>query len=168
MRTPIIPVHERAAESAEPLDLSDLSSVTGTEDYRLGTAPSAAPARATFLRSFVYAWDGVAYALRTQRNARVHLAAAAGALALGVVLHISAVEFALLLLAVMAVLLAELFNTVAEAIVDMVTAEYHPLARIAKDVAAGGVLLCALFAVAIGVLVFSPHLWPLLAHLAAR
>ncbi len=131
-------------------------------------ATASVPTRATFLRSFTHAWDGVTYAIRTQRNARVHLAAATGALTLGVALHISAVEFALIFLAIMAVLVAELFNTVVEAVVDLVTDRYHPLAKVAKDVAAGGVLLCAMFAVVIGLLVFGPHLWPLATHLAQR
>lgn len=175
MRMPLAPVRERRAGSLEVLDLpGDLTSSSPTSTAIAPAesvdpaATSAAPARATFLRSFVYAWNGVVYALRTQRNARVHLAAAACALALGLVLHISALEFALLFLAIMAVLVAELFNTVAEAIVDLVTSEYHALARVAKDVAAGAVLLCAIFAVVIGALVFIPHLWPLLAHLAAH
>lgn len=131
-------------------------------------AAPAIPARATFLRSFAHAWDGIMYAVRTQRNARVHLAAAVAALGLGVVLRLSPVEFALLFLAIMAVLVAELFNTVAEAVVDLVTSEYHPLARVAKDVAAGAVLLCAIFSVIIGLLVFGPHLWPLALHLLGR
>jgi diacylglycerol kinase len=168
MRIPTTPIRE---SPLEPLDLgeltratSNLTSITHTESLHALPAPS----RATFLLSFVHAWDGVMYALRTQRNARVHLLAAAGALTLGVVLHISALEFALIFLAIMAVLVAELFNTVVEAVVDLVTSDYHPLARVAKDVAAGAVLLCAVFAVVIGLLVFGPHLWPLVAHLLAR
>jgi diacylglycerol kinase len=137
----------------------------------LPTAAPSAPSRATFLRSFVYAWNGIVYVLRTQRNAQVHLVAALSSLILGAVLRISAIEFALIFVAIMAVLVAELFNTVAEALVDLVTRDYHPLARVAKDVAAGAVLLCAMFAVVIGLLVFSPHLLrllPLVAHLPAH
>jgi diacylglycerol kinase len=179
MRIPTTPVREHPLE---PLDLGELAraasnvaanalapaSTPTTGETTAAGSGRVVPSRATFLRSFVHAWDGVMYALRTQRNARVHLLAAVCALTLGVALRISAIEFALLFLAIMAVLVAELFNTVAEAVVDLVTSEFHPLARIAKDVAAGAVLLCALFAVIIGVLVFGPHLWPLAAHLVAR
>ncbi|HEU4785095.1 MAG TPA: diacylglycerol kinase family protein [Ktedonobacterales bacterium] len=114
--------------------------------------------RAAFLRSFVYAWHGLIYAIRTQRNARVHAVLGAGAIVLGLVLHISPVEFAMIFVAITLVFIAEMFNTVAEACVDLVTREYHPLAKIAKDVAAGAVLLNAILSVVIGILVFGPHL----------
>ncbi len=126
---------------------------------------------ASFLMSFVYAWRGLLYAVRTQRNMRIHVAIALCAIILGVVLHISPVEFAMVFVAITLVFIAEMFNTVAEACVDLVTHTYHPLARIAKDVAAGAVLLNAMLAVVIGLLVFGPHLlslalywWPYLTH----
>jgi diacylglycerol kinase len=125
----------------------------------------AAPPRAGFFRSFVYAGSGLWYAIRTQRNARVHATLAICAIALGLVLHISPVEFAMIFVAITGVFVAEMFNTVAEACVDLATQEYHPLARIAKDVAAGAVLLNAMLSVVIALLVFVPHLWPLLTHL---
>ncbi len=114
--------------------------------------------RTAFLRSFVYAAHGLVYAIRTQRNARVHAVIGAGAIVLGLVLHISPVEFAMIFVAITLVFIAEMFNTVAEACVDLVTREYHPLAKIAKDVAAGAVLLNAILSVVIGILVFGPHL----------
>ncbi len=114
--------------------------------------------RAAFLRSFVYAWQGLVYAIRTQRNARVHALIGAGAIVLGLALRISPVEFAMIFVAITLVFIAEMFNTVAEACVDLVTREYHPLAKIAKDVAAGAVLLNAILSVVIGILVFGPHL----------
>jgi len=119
---------------------------------------------ASFLMSFVYAWRGILYAVRTQRNMRVHVAIALCAIILGVVLHISAVEFAMIFVAITLVFIAEMFNTVAEACIDLVTTQYHPLARIAKDVAAGAVLLNAMLSVLIGVLVFGPHLLALAIH----
>lgn len=121
-----------------------------------------------FLNSFVYAWHGVTYAVRTQRNARVHILLATIAILLGLVLHISPVEFAMVFIAITLVFIAEMFNTVAEACIDLVTHEYHPLARIAKDVAAGAVLLNAMLSVLIGALVFIPHLWPLVWPVAHR
>lgn len=125
-----------------------------------------------FLNSFVYAWHGLTYAVRTQRNARVHMVLATLAILMGLALHISPVEFAMVFIAITLVFIAEMFNTVAEACIDLVTHEYHPLARIAKDVAAGAVLLNAMLSVLIGALVFIPHLWPLVwpvaHHLLAR
>lgn len=121
-------------------------------------ADPSAPQRAAFLRSFVYAWHGLVYAIRTQRNARIHAVIGAGAIVLGVLLRISPVEFAMVFVAITLVFIAEMFNTVAEACIDLVTREYHPLAKIAKDVAAGAVLLNAILSVIIGILVFGPHL----------
>lgn len=117
---------------------------------------------AAFLMSFVYAWRGLVYAVRTQRNARVHMILGASAIILGLLLRISPVEFAMIFVAITLVFIAEMFNTVAEACIDLVTSDYHPLARVAKDVAAGAVLLNAMLSVVIGVLVFMPHLLPLI------
>jgi diacylglycerol kinase len=114
-----------------------------------------------FFRSFVFAWSGLVYAVRTQRNARVHALLGTLAILLGIVLRISPVEFAMIFVAITLVFIAEMFNTVAEACVDLITDEYHPLAKIAKDVAAGAVLLNAMLSVVIGLFVFVPHLWPL-------
>lgn len=115
-----------------------------------------------FLNSFAYAWHGLIHAVRTQRNARVHMILGGAAIILGLILRISPLEFAMIFIAITLVFIAEMFNTVAEACVDLVTQEYNPLARIAKDVAAGAVLLNAMLSVIIGLLVFTPHLWALL------
>jgi diacylglycerol kinase len=117
---------------------------------------------AKFIAGFGYAFHGLWYALRTQRNARVHLAAAILVIVAGLLLHISAVGFALLSLAIAGVFIAEMFNTVCEICVDLAQPEYHPLARIAKDVAAGAVLLSAMLAVVVGILILGPPLWSLL------
>jgi diacylglycerol kinase len=117
---------------------------------------------AKFIAGFKYAFSGLWYALRTQRNARVHVCIAIPAILLGVVLHISAVEFALVFVAITGVFIAEMFNTVLELCIDLASPEYNPLAKIAKDVAAGAVLLSALLSVVIGLFVFGPHLWDLL------
>jgi diacylglycerol kinase len=138
------------------------------EESAADARPLPTPALAAFLRSFIYAWNGLVYAIRTQRNARVHAAIATVAIALGVVLRISPIEFAMVFVAITGVFIAEMFNTVAEACVDLATSEYHPLARIAKDVAAGAVLLNAMLSVVIGLFVFVPHLWPILLQLLGR
>jgi diacylglycerol kinase len=129
--------------------------------------PLAAP-HVAFARGFGFAGRGLWYVIRTQRNMRVHLALGAAALLLGAVLRISPVEFAVVVVAIMGVTVAEVINTVVEAAVDLVTQEYHALARTAKDAAAGAVLLAAILSVVVGLFVFVPHLWPLLLHLVGR
>ncbi len=124
----------------------------------------AAPGRSAFLQSFVYAFAGVRYVVRTQRNMRVHMVLAALALAAGIWLHISPVEFALVFMAIVSVVVSEMFNTVVEACVDLASPRYHPLAKVAKDVAAGAVLVNAALSVIIGLLVFVPHLLALWGH----
>lgn len=115
-----------------------------------------------FIAGFGYAFSGLWYALRTQRNARVHVLIATIAIVVAIFLRISAVEFALLFVAISSVFTAEMFNTVFELCVDLASPEYHPLAKIAKDVAAGAVLLSAILSVIIGLFIFVPHLWTLI------
>jgi undecaprenol kinase/diacylglycerol kinase (ATP) len=92
---------------------------------------------AKFIAGFGYAFAGLWYALRTQRNMWVHVIVAILAILLGIALRISAVEFAMIFVAITGVFIAEMFNTVFEICVDLASPEYHPLAKIAKDVAAG-------------------------------
>ncbi|MDQ2886369.1 MAG: diacylglycerol kinase family protein [Chloroflexota bacterium] len=115
-----------------------------------------------FIAGFGYAFSGVLYALRTQRNVRVHTFIGSLAILMGILLRISAIEFAMIFIAITGVFIAEMFNTVIELAIDLSTPEYHPLAKIAKDVAAGAVLLNAVLAIIIGLFVFVPHLWTLL------
>lgn len=115
---------------------------------------------AAFLRSFVHATNGLRLALRG-RNARVQAAAGLVALALGGLLRISRVEWALLVLTIALVLALETANTAIEAVVDLATREYHPLAKRAKDLAAGAVWLAALASLVVGALIFLPRLWAL-------
>lgn len=116
-----------------------------------------------FLRSFGYAFAGLSYAIRTQRNLRVHLAVALLVILAGLILRVSAVEWAVLLLTIGFVISAELVNTVAELAVDLLIQEYHPMAKVAKDVGAAAVVVAALAAVGVGVAIFGPRLW-LLVH----
>jgi diacylglycerol kinase len=128
------------------------------------TSP-ALPARgawSAFIASFGYAFSGLWHVLRTQRNARVHAVVALLAIAAGIFLRISAVEFAITFVAISGVFIAEMFNTALEACVDLASPQPHPLAKIAKDVAAGAVLVSAMLAVIIGLCIFGPHLWDLL------
>lgn len=114
--------------------------------------------RAAFLASFRYAFAGLAYCFRTQRNFRIHIAIGLLAILAGLVLGLSWVEWAIVVILVVVVLAAEMVNTMVEALVDLVTEEYHPLAKVSKDVAAGVVLLSAIGAAVVGVLIFLPKL----------
>ena len=128
------------------------------------TSSPALPARgawAAFIASFGYAFSGLWYVLRTQRNARVHAVVALLAVTAGIFLRISAIEFAITFVAISGVFIAEMFNTALEASVDLASPQPHPLAKIAKDVAAGAVLVNAMLAVIIGLCIFGPHLWQL-------
>jgi undecaprenol kinase len=111
------------------------------------------------LRSFCCAGRGLWHVMRSERNARIHVAFAATVLLLAAWLGLNRTEWALLLVAITLVCAGELLNTVVERMVDMVTIEVHPLAQQAKDISAGAVLFASLAAVAIGLLVLGPHLW---------
>jgi diacylglycerol kinase len=130
-------------------------------DQSVMQAPPRNSASAAFVAGFGHAFSGLWYVLRTQRNARVHVAAAVLAIGIGMFLRISAVEFALTFVAISGVFVAEMFNTAVEACVDLASPHRHPLAKAAKDVAAGAVLVTAMLAVVIGLCVFGPHLWDL-------
>ncbi len=125
------------------------------------SGPASVPPRgpvAAFLHSFSFAGQGVWHAVRTQRNMRVHLTAAALAVIAGVALRISAAAWAAITLAIGLVLITEILNTAIEAVIDLHTSEYHPLAKIAKDGAAGAVLVASLTAVGVAIAVFIPRL----------
>ncbi len=108
--------------------------------------------------SFGHAFRGVGAALRTELHLWFHAAATAAVLGLGLYCGLARWEWVAVALSVGTVWGAELLNTAVEAVVDLVSPEYHPLAGRAKDVAAGAVLVVALAALAVGVLVFGPHL----------
>src|SRR5215212_797992 len=121
-----------------------------------------APMRAASVaNSFRYAFAGLRYLLWTQRNAKIHTAIGIAAVALGFMLGIDRYEWLTLTLTIAIVLAAEGVNTAIEAAVDLASPTYHPLAKIAKDVGAGTVLLTAIAAVIVGMLLFLPHLLPL-------
>ncbi|WP_210114468.1 diacylglycerol kinase family protein [Hymenobacter elongatus] len=114
------------------------------------------------IASFGHALRGVAAALRSEVHLRFHAVATVVVIGLGFYLGISRVEWALVALAVGTVWSAELLNTAIEALTDLVSPEYHPLAGRAKDVAAGAVLVAALAALGVGLLIFGPRVWALL------
>jgi diacylglycerol kinase (ATP) len=119
------------------------------------------PNRAAKSRSIIWSFDfaiaGVVYALRTQRNMRIHVAAAVLTLLAALVLQVSTFGLVAVVFAISLVFIAELTNTAIEAAVDLATDTYDPLAKIAKDVAAGAVLIAATNALVIAYLVlFDP------------
>ena len=109
--------------------------------------------------SFRCAFAGFRYVVKTQRNMQIHLCVAAAVIALGLYLGLGLTQWALLGLTMGFVMVAEMFNTVAEAAMDAATANYHPLVKIAKDVAAGAVLVTAVVSAAVGLLIVGPPLW---------
>ena len=110
-------------------------------------------------RSFRYASAGWWYVLRTQHNAWIHGLVSTAVLVLGLWLQITRQEWAIIILTMMAVWMAEFMNTALEAVVDMTMPEPHPLAKVAKDVAAAAVLVGAIGSVLIGLLILGPPLW---------
>ncbi|ODH00678.1 diacylglycerol kinase [Nostoc sp. KVJ20] len=108
--------------------------------------------------SFKYAWAGISYSFQTQRNFRIHVSVCALAIALSVFLHLQAVEIAVIGITSGLVLALELLNTAIESLVDLTVKQtYHDLAKIAKDCAAGAVLVSALVAVLVaGTLLLPP------------
>ena len=113
--------------------------------------------------SFRYAWAGILYAVRTQRNFRIHLAIALLALSLSIMLRITALEAAVVVITISVVLIMELMNTALESVVDLTVGQtYHELAKIAKDCAAGAVLISAIAALLVAGFIYLPPLIVLL------
>ena len=110
-------------------------------------------------RSFGYAFAGLFHAWRTQRHMRIHVGLGVLASVLALALGVTPGEWAALIAAMTLVLFAEMLNTVVEVVVDLASPEVHPLAKIAKDVAAGAVLVTAMGAVAVGAVLFLPRIW---------
>ena len=110
--------------------------------------------------SFGHAGRGVWTALRTEVHMRIHALATVGVFGAGLYYRLGRLEWALVTLAVAGVWTAELLNTAIEALTDLASPDWHPLAGKAKDIAAGAALLAALGALVVGALVFGPHLLP--------
>ncbi len=114
----------------------------------------ALPRQGSLRWSFTWAFEGIVYVLRTQRNMRIHTAAGLLALVLALLLGVTRLEFIAVLGAVSLVLIAEMFNTAIEAAIDALVTHYHPLVKVAKDVSAGAVLVATTNALAVAYLVF--------------
>jgi diacylglycerol kinase (ATP) len=109
----------------------------------------------TIFDSFNYAFEGIIHVLRTQRNLRIHFAIAVLVLVLALVVNVTKLELIVLLLSIAFVLIAEMLNTAIEAAIDIATTSFDPMAKLAKDIAAGAVLIASVNALAVGYLVFS-------------
>lgn len=117
--------------------------------------PGSSSDHPSFLRSFAYAIEGFVTAVKTERNIKVMLAAGVAAVACGLAIGLTAVEWCLIALCCGMVIFAELCNTAMEAIVDLATQELHPLAKRAKDIAAASVYTLSITAAIVGVIVFA-------------
>ncbi|QAA35254.1 MULTISPECIES: diacylglycerol kinase [Clostridium] len=104
--------------------------------------------------SFNYAINGIIHSVRTQRNMRIHIAVALGVLTACFIYDIKKMEFLILAVTITMVIASELMNTAIEHVVDMTTNYYHPLAKLAKNAAAGAVLVTAINAILVGYVIF--------------
>lgn len=111
------------------------------------------------IRSFRHAIDGIILMLRSQHNAWLHAVATVTVLFFGLLCRLSAADYCWLVIAIVAVWTAEALNTALEFLADVASPEFHPLAKKAKDVAAGAVLISAAGSVVIALLIFVPHIF---------
>ena len=132
----------------------------GDDVGEVGAAPMGTVKRRphSVIQSFNYAFEGVVGVLRREPNMRVHFAIAAAVLGVAIGVGVTKLELIALILAVAIVLITEMINTAVEAAVDLTTNQYSPLAKLAKDVAAGAVLISAIAAIAVGYLVLVERL----------
>ncbi len=114
----------------------------------------------TYTDSINCAIEGILYAARTQKHMRNHFLTALVLLLTLLIMRVSTLEFILIAICVSFVLFAELMNTAIEVVVDMVSPDFHPLAKVAKDVAAGAVLVAAIGAAVMGLLILSRYIFP--------
>ncbi|MGB3291370.1 MAG: diacylglycerol kinase family protein [Phormidesmis sp.] len=145
------PSKKTSAKLAAPVEPSSVEEKLRSQSWQI--APN-------LFTSFKYAWAGIAYAFQTQRNFRVHTGVGILAMILCWALSVSTVEIAVICLTIGAVLVMEILNTALESLVDLTVGQtYHELAKVAKDCAAGAVLMSAIVALLIAALIFVPPLW---------
>ncbi len=111
-----------------------------------------------FLKGFAYAINGLNNAILSEHNLKLHILIASCVIVLSYVLHLSAIEWAIILGCIALVIGAELMNTAIEKTVDLVSPTFNPKAGLIKDISAGAVLVCAIVAAIIGVLIFLPKI----------
>lgn len=108
---------------------------------------------------FSFAWNGIVEIVKTERNFQIHLIATLLVVASGFLVHLSLLEWVVIILVIGLVLVTELLNSAIEKTLDYIRPEIHPAAKIIKDVAAGAVLIAAISAVIIGLLIFIPKIY---------
>lgn len=133
--------------------------MTGSRDHKPAIKPHGQ--RQTLIKSFTNAFAGMSYCVRTQRNLRIHLSITVLVLAASAALGVTLPELAVLVFCIMVVIVAEMLNTALECSIDLITSDYHPLAKLSKDISAGAVLVASLGASAVGAIIFLPRLWQL-------
>lgn len=110
----------------------------------------------TLIDSFKYAFEGISYCLKTQRNMRIHTVSGILVFIAGLYFDVTRLELAILVMVSSTVVVAEMINTAIESAIDLYSRQRHPLAKIAKDVAAAAVLVSAISAAIVGLLILGP------------
>jgi diacylglycerol kinase (ATP) len=119
-------------------------------------------------QSFKHAFSGWWYVVRTQQNAWIHALATVVVVGLGLWLVLDLRDWAIVILAIAMVWIAEFLNTALEAVVDLASPQAHPLAKVGKDVGAAAVLIAAFSSILIGLLILAPRLWARLSLLTGK
>lgn len=114
--------------------------------------------KSNFGASFNHAMDGIEFAINHERNLKIEIMMGIIASILGFILNINIIEWAIIILVISMVICLELINTAIERAVDLTTKEYKELAKAAKDVSAGAVLVMSMFSVIIGIIIFLPKI----------
>ncbi|MEN8701032.1 diacylglycerol kinase family protein [Bacillus infantis] len=127
---------------------------TGSRDKKPGAGKGMWPV-------FAVAFAGIGNALKQERNMRIHALSSAVVIAAGACFSLSRIEWMFIILAIGGMFALELINTSIERAVDLSTEEWHPLAKQAKDAAAGAVLVFAFASAALGAIIFLPKIWAL-------
>ena len=109
------------------------------------------------LNSFKYAIEGIISSFKTERNMKIHISAMIIVIICGILLKLDKIEWCIIIIAIVTVISAELFNTAIETVVDMISPEKNEKAKLAKDIAAGGVLVIAIGSAIIGLIIFKSH-----------
>ena len=109
-------------------------------------------------KSFSYAFEGIFTCIRNERNMKIHIMAMIIVIALGIFMKLNKIEWCIITIAIVMVISAELFNTAIETVVDMVSPQKNPQAKLVKDIAAAAVLVLAIGAAVIGIIIFGPKI----------
>jgi len=111
------------------------------------------------LKSFIPALQGIYFLLLHEKNALIHLVATVFAFVMGFILNISSIEWLFVVLAITLVWVAELFNTSIEKLTDLSQPDFHPIAKVTKDFAAGAVLVTSFYSIIVAVIIFLPKIF---------